>query len=209
MCIAITTTCYYNSNLACADARRSAAQPQTRGAMQPGPSGFDFSDSAPHPPPRRGLPPPPENKIFCPLRYTPARYTTVTRCLAGEKIVVRTLKNDILLSFLSDRAYVSTSQNINCWDLVLNPTHEILWSRSECFSLRGGSESRAPGLPCIFCVFSSSRPLPLTPLGRALNEKSKPLRPAQATRRVIRTRAFARAKAAPQRRYRAVVRQER
>jgi hypothetical protein len=88
--------------------------------------------------------------------------SVLSRLAAGEHFVERTLKNHISLSFLSARAYVRTSQNINCWDLVLNPTHEILWSRSEFFSLRGRVLRAGPPPPLAFSVFCFRLP-PTTP----------------------------------------------
>ena len=142
--------------------------------MWPGPSGFDLSDSAPPPAPLEGSGPPPQ-KIKFSVRYatlyTPAHYTTVTRCLARRrrKFCGATLKNHILLSFLSARAYVRTSQNINCWDLVLNPTHK---------NLRGRVLRAGPPPPLAFSVFCF--PLPLTnpgPLGPCTVREIKNARP--------------------------------
>ena len=62
--------------------------------------------------------------------------------------------------------------------LVLNPTHEISWSRSGFFSLRGRILRAGPLGPLCFLVFvSSPPPSALQVPGRPLNERSKTLRP--------------------------------
>ena len=67
--------------------------------------------------------------------------------------------------------------------LVLNPTHEISWSRSGFFSLRGRILRAGPPGPLCFLFFVfPSRPLPLTPPGRVLNGRSKTVGPFSAVR---------------------------
>ena len=62
--------------------------------------------------------------------------------------------------------------------LVLNPTHEISWSRSGFFSLRGRILRAGPPGPLCFLVFvSSPPPSALEGPGHPLNERSKTLRP--------------------------------
>ena len=62
--------------------------------------------------------------------------------------------------------------------LVLNPTHEISWSRSGFFSLRGRILRAGPPGPLCFLVFVfSPPPSALEAPGRTLNERSKTLRP--------------------------------
>ena len=62
--------------------------------------------------------------------------------------------------------------------LVLNPTHEISWSRSGFFSLRGRILRAGPPAPLCFLVFVfSPPPSALEAPGRPLNERSKTLRP--------------------------------
>ena len=62
--------------------------------------------------------------------------------------------------------------------LVLNPTHEIPWSRSGFFSLRGRILRAGPPGPLCFLVFVfSPPPSALEAPGRPLNERSKTLRP--------------------------------
>ena len=64
--------------------------------------------------------------------------------------------------------------------LVLNPTHEISWSRSGFFSLRGRILRAGPPGPLCFLVFVfSPPPSALEVPGRPLTEKSKTLRPGQ------------------------------
>ena len=63
--------------------------------------------------------------------------------------------------------------------LVLNPTHEISWSRSGFFSLRGRILRAGPPGPLCFLVFVfSPPPSALEAPGRTLPEGSKTLRPA-------------------------------
>ena len=62
--------------------------------------------------------------------------------------------------------------------LVLNPTHEISWSRSGFFSLRGRILRAGPLGPLCFLVFVfSPPPSALEVPGRPLTERSKTLRP--------------------------------
>ena len=64
--------------------------------------------------------------------------------------------------------------------LVLNPTHEISWSRSGFFSLRGRILRAGPRAPLCFLVFVfSPPPSALEAPGRPLTERSKTLRPAR------------------------------
>ena len=64
------------------------------------------------------------------------------------------------------------------WILVLNPTHEISWSRSGFFSLRGRILRAGPPGPLCFLVFVfSPPPSALEAPGRTLSERSKTLRP--------------------------------
>ena len=64
--------------------------------------------------------------------------------------------------------------------LVLNPTHEISWSRSGFFSLRGRILRAGPPGPLCFLVFVfSPPPSALEAPGRPLNERSKNLRPSK------------------------------
>ena len=68
--------------------------------------------------------------------------------------------------------------------LVLNPTHEISWSRSGFFSLRGRILRAGPPGPLCFLVFVfSPPPSALEALGHPLNERLKTLRPAAVPRR--------------------------
>jgi hypothetical protein len=68
--------------------------------------------------------------------------------------------------------------------LVLNPTHEISWSRSGFFSLRGRILRAGPPGPLCFLVFVfSPPPSALEAPGRPLSERSKTLRPAQRSSR--------------------------
>ena len=68
--------------------------------------------------------------------------------------------------------------------LVLNPTHEISWSRSGFFSLRGRILRAGPPGPFCFLVFvSSPPPSALQVPGRPLNERLKTLRPVRVTPR--------------------------
>ena len=67
--------------------------------------------------------------------------------------------------------------------LVLNPTHEISWSRSGFFSLRGRILRAGPPGPLCFLVFVfSPPPSALEAPGRTLSERSKTLRPKQRNR---------------------------
>ena len=62
--------------------------------------------------------------------------------------------------------------------LVLNPTHEVSWSRSGFFSLRGRILRAGPLAPLCFLVFvSSPPPSALQVPGRPLTERSKTLGP--------------------------------
>ena len=96
---------------------------------------------------------------------------------------------------------------INGWDLVLNPTHEILWSRSGCFSLRGGSESRAKLRHMYMCLrvklwqytptkkrllgASMSRPSDIMVTSGAVHDTGRRLWLSAADRRAIRQRPSA------------------
>ena len=65
--------------------------------------------------------------------------------------------------------------------LVLNPTHEISWSRSGFFSLRGRILRAGPPGPLCFLVFVfSPPPSALEAPGHPLNERSKTLGPVHA-----------------------------
>ena len=62
--------------------------------------------------------------------------------------------------------------------LVLNPTHEISWSRSGFFSLRGRIlRAGPPGPPCFLVFVFSPPPSALEVPGLPLSERSKTLRP--------------------------------
>ena len=61
--------------------------------------------------------------------------------------------------------------------LVLNPTHEISWSRSGFFSLRGRIlRAGPPGPPCFLVFVFSPPPSALEVPGLPLSERSKKLR---------------------------------
>ena len=66
--------------------------------------------------------------------------------------------------------------------LGFNPTHEISWSRSGFFSLRGRILRAGPPGPLCFLVFVFSRlPAYSGVQGRPLTERLKPLRPNRST----------------------------
>ena len=68
--------------------------------------------------------------------------------------------------------------------LVLNPTHEISWSRSGFFSLRGRILRAGPPGPLCFLVFVFSHlPTASEPLGRPHSERLKTLRPGHRSQR--------------------------
>ena len=68
--------------------------------------------------------------------------------------------------------------------LVLNPTHEISWSRSGFFSLRGRILRAGAPAPLCFLVFVfSPPPSALEGPGRPLNERLKTLRPVRPAER--------------------------
>ena len=125
---------------------------------------FDLSESGP-PPPGSGAPGPPKQKTKTDrfLTVTYSRYMRYNMLGAPQAKILWSApsKSRFYYLFWLLELMPGHLRRSILRILVLNPTHEISWSRSGFFSLRWtDSEGWAPGPPSVFLVFFSPAFLP-------------------------------------------------